>query len=157
MWRPISGFNYEVNESGDVRHIKLTRVLTPNSDKDGYKQIGIRKAGERKKHWFRIHRLVAIAFCNPPTNAHALDVDHIDRVVTNNNYSNLRWVTRVQNNANRQNEAWSTNTTTGELYVSRYRNGYMVRINNANLKHRSWHTTLEDAVVRRNDAVAGAV
>jgi len=157
MWELIRDFNYEINENGDVRHTTLNKVLTAQSDKDGYSFIGIRKGGDRKKYWFRVHRLVAIAFCQPPANADELDVDHVDRNIRNNHFTNLRWVTRTQNNANRQAHAWSTNSTTGELYITGYRNGYMVRINNSVVKHRSWHKTLEDAVCRRNEAVAGAV
>jgi hypothetical protein len=124
--------------------------------KDGYKQIGIRKSGDRKKHWFRVHRLVASAFCNPPDNAGELDVDHIDRNIQNNHCSNLRWVTRTENNANRQKSAWATNTTTGELYITRYRNGFMVRISNSTVQHRSWHKTIGSAVQTRNAVASGA-
>lgn len=43
MWKQITGFDYEVSNCGELRHISLKNVLTPSSDKDGYKQIGIRK------------------------------------------------------------------------------------------------------------------
>jgi hypothetical protein len=149
MWKQIIGFEYEVSESGDIRSIAYKRILVPSVDKYGYRQIGIRKRGDRKKYWFRVHRLVGIAFCNPPENFGEMDIDHIDRNPSNNSYLNLRWTTRTENNANRKDTCWSTNTTTGQLYVTKYRNGYMLRINRSSLKHRSWHKTLEDAVHMR--------
>lgn len=156
-WRSIPDFEYEVNSSGNIRSKKFKRILTPSVDKDGYLYIGIRKIGDRKKYWFRIHRLVAIAFCESRESECMNDVDHIDRNTKNNHYTNLRWVTKQENNSNRKQEAWSTNTTTGELYISKYRNGYMIRINRYDIKHKSWHKTIEDAILVRNSIVAGAV
>ena len=152
MWKQITDFEYEVSQTGDIRSIAYKRILVPSVDKDGYRQIGIRKKGDRKKYWFRVHRLVGIAFCNVPDNFRELDIDHIDRDRSNNSYSNLRWATRIENNENRKETCWSTNTTTGELYVTKYKNGYMLRINRSSLKHRSWHKTLEDAI-RMRDSV----
>lgn len=156
-WKQIAYFNYEVSERGDIRSNKFKRLLTLNIDKDGYKYIGLRKLGDRKKYWFRIHRLVANAFCDIPESETQTDVDHVDRNILNNHFTNLRWVTKAENNANRQNIAWSTNKTTGELYITKYSNGYIVRINRSDLKHKSWHKTIEDAICCRNSFVEGAV
>ena len=156
-WKDIPDFEYQINAIGDIRSKKFKRMLTPSVDKDGYKYIGIRKLGDRKKYWFRIHRLVAKAFCSILECSSREEVDHIDRNIANNYYSNLRWVTKLENNENRKNTAWATNKTTGELYITKYKNGYMLRINRHNLKYNSWYKTIQDAISVRNSIVEGAV
>jgi hypothetical protein len=155
MWKDIEGFEgrYGISDLGDLQNVNTKKILTPTSDKDGYLHIGLRKLGDRKKFWFRVHRLVAIAFCEKSDNWMELEVDHIDRNKKNNVPENLRWVTSQVNNNNRKNTCWKTNTTTGELYITKYRNGFMVRINRNDLKHKSWHHTIEDAVTARSNAV----
>ena len=156
-WRDISEFQYEISQFGNIRSKKFKRILTPSADKDGYLYIGIRKPDERKKYWFRLHRLVATAFCYNPDDHTKIEIDHIDRNVKNNHYTNLRWVDKIENNCNRKDTAWTSNKTTGELYITKYSNGCMVRINRHDFKHRSWHKTIEDAILVRNLVVAGAV
>ena len=156
-WKEIPDFSYEINEIGDIRSKKFKRILIPSMDKDGYKYIGLRKLGDRKKYWFRIHRLVAMLFCNDYKSETKNEVDHIDRDITNNHYTNLRWVDKLENNANRKNTAWLTNKTTGLLYITKYKNGYIIRINKHNLKYKSWHKTIEEAILVRNSVVEGAV
>jgi hypothetical protein len=155
MWKDIEGFEgrYCISDLSEIQNVNTKRTLTPTSDKDGYLHIGLRKLGDRKKFWFRVHRLVAIAFCEKPDNWMELGVDHIDRNKRNNVPENLRWVTSQVNNNNRKDTCWKTNTTTGELYITKYRNGFMVRINRNDLKHQSWHHTIEDAINARSNAV----
>jgi hypothetical protein len=155
MWKDIEGFEgrYCISDLSEIQNVNTKRTLTPTSDKDGYLHIGLRKLGDRKKFWFRVHRLVAIAFCEKPDNWMELEVDHIDRNKRNNVPENLRWVTSQVNNNNRKETCWKTNTTTGELYITKYRNGFMVRINRNDLKHQSWHHTIEDAINARSNAV----
>lgn len=150
MWKDIVGFEerYQISDDGFVRNVKNLTILTNSTDVDGYPQIGIRKAGDRKKYWFKIHRLVAMAFVENDSNG--IQIDHIDRNKLNNNYQNLRWVTCQENCDNRKDTAWATNTTTRELHITKYVNGFMVRINKHNLKHRSWHKTIESAVNMRD-------
>jgi hypothetical protein len=45
------------------------------------------------------------------------------------------------------------NTTTGELYLTQYRNGVMLRINKKTYKKQEWFKTLEEAVVARDKCV----
>ena len=60
-----------------------------------------------------IHKLVAIHFINNPNKY--CTVDHIDKNPINNVYTNLRWVSRTQNNYNR---SLQINNTSGQTGVS---------------------------------------
>jgi hypothetical protein len=99
MWKDIKDFEgrYQVNDIGEVRNINTGKIIINSLDCDGYHQIGIRKLGDRKKYWFRVHRLVAFAFTEVPDNWKELMIDHNDRNKLNNVPSNLRWVTAQEN------------------------------------------------------------
>ena len=153
MWKDIDGFEgrYQISDTGEVKNVSKDTLLILKVGKDGYYEIALRKLGSRTKYCFRIHRLVAIAFSEKPENWKELQIDHIDRNKQNNVITNLRWVTSQENNDNRKDTCWSRNVTTKELHITKYKNsGYMLRINRHNLKHRSWHKTLEDAVKMRD-------
>ena len=61
-----------------------------------YPSINLRKDG-KKKH-LQIHRLVAFAFCDNPSEYNI--VDHVDRNKLNNMFNNLRWCTHSENSRN---------------------------------------------------------
>jgi hypothetical protein len=152
MWKNINQINnYEINESGGIRNKETLHVLTPRINKYGYQEIGLRIKGDRKKYFYKIHRLVAEHFIeNKPDNWESLHVDHMDHNKLNNNVNNLRFVTALENCLSRELNAWSTNKTTGELYITKYKNGFMIRINRSDFKKREWCSTLEDAIIKRN-------
>lgn len=152
MWKDIVGFEerYQISDRGEVRNTKTLNMLSLKIDRDGYQQIGLRKSGDRKKYWFSIHRLVATHFLEGYSDR--LCVDHIDHNKCNNNISNLRWVTIEENNRNRELKPWSTNITK-ELYITKYKNGYMIRINRADYKKRIWEIDLKTAIKRRDECI----
>jgi len=93
--------NYTIYENGDIYSKvrkggggKLKQTLTVN----GYYSVGLTKDSITKK--FNIHRLLGICFIPNPDNKPM--IDHIDRDKTNNNLSNLRWVTCSENNLNKE-------------------------------------------------------
>ena len=69
------------------------KILTPFTDKDGYKRIELASVPKAKKYY--IHRLVAFMFIEGYFEG-AL-VNHIDSVRDNNYYLNLEWVTAQEN------------------------------------------------------------
>ena len=154
MWKDICGFEdrYEINEFGEIRNKKTQNYLSCKIDKSGYQQIGLRKLGDRKRYWFSVHRLVATHFISI-TQSSNLQVDHIDNNKLNNHVTNLRWVTSVENNSNRKLSHWATNKTK-ELYISAYKNGYMIRINRKNYKKRLWVQDLKEAICQRDKFIA---
>lgn len=95
MWKKINNYEvYEVNEFGDVRNIKVGRILKPALKSNGYVRIGLSKVGKTKMYY--IHRLVADAFI--PNEQNKPYVNHKDGNKKNNNYTNLEWCTPSDNN-----------------------------------------------------------
>ena len=108
QWMPIKGFEgkYEISSYGRVKSVRRIkhipngemrmsneRILKPWELKSGYLLTYLYKDSERFSP--RIHRLVAEAFIPNPT--HLPQVNHIDGDKTNNNISNLEWVSRSEN------------------------------------------------------------
>lgn len=157
MWKDIDGFDgrYEISDSGEIRNKHTLNILTLKINKYGYQEIGLRKKGDRKKYWSIVHRLVAEHFIeNKPENWKELQVDHIDHNKSNNNVINLRFTSCLDNCLSRELKTWATNKTTGELYITKYKTGYMIRINRSDYKFKKWETTLENAIIERNKCLA---
>ena len=91
----INGFEnlYEVSDTGLVKRVDSQRELKLIDGQGGYYFVNFSNKDKRRK--VRVSRLVAGAFLDNPDNKP--EVDHIDTIRTNNNISNLRWVTRQEN------------------------------------------------------------
>lgn len=104
VWKDVKGYEgyYQVSNLGKVRSLdrvdtlgyhRKGKVLTDNSDKDGYHQVGLFQGGKGKA--CKVHRLVAQAFLENPDNLP--QVNHKDEDKTNNVVSNLEWCTAAYN------------------------------------------------------------
>ena len=94
IWKDIIGYEgfYQISSYGNVRNTKTGQTLTGDVNNIGYRRVFL-YAPVRKR--FFVHRLVAEHFCDGY--AEGLVVNHIDGNKMNNNYQNLEWVTRSEN------------------------------------------------------------
>ncbi len=97
MWKDIESFEglYKINEYGDVMRCDTNQILSPYINNKGYKCVDLSKNNVRSKHL--IHRLVAQAFVPNPEGYPI--VLHKDNIKTNTHYTNLKWGTYSENNA----------------------------------------------------------
>ena len=93
VWKDIVGYEgkYQISNLGNVRNFKF-KLIKYTVSNYGYIRIGLRNHGKRM---YSIHRLVAIAFIPNPDNKPY--INHIDGNKSNNNVTNLEWVTQSEN------------------------------------------------------------
>lgn len=93
----IPGFSrYSINKKGEVYSHCAGRLLSPYRDKMGYWMYGC-TPDVGKRTIVGMHRLLALAFLQYPTNVDQLDVNHKDGIKSNNDIKNIEWATRLQN------------------------------------------------------------
>lgn len=93
-YKIIQGFNkYEISKCGEIRNIKTKKILSANMSSD-YHSI-LLSDNYKKRHTFRVHRLVAKTFLENQNNYEI--VNHKDGNKLNNNVDNLEWCTHSQN------------------------------------------------------------
>ena len=94
IWKDVEGFpRYEVSNVGVIRVKESKRVIKTQKN-NGYYVIPLENAEEQMKT-VRVHRVVARAFIENPNNKP--DVNHINKVKTDNSVENLEWVTKSEN------------------------------------------------------------
>ena len=96
-YKKIKGFpNYLIYDDGRVYTIKYGRFRNLEKENSGYIRVSLSNNNNHLNTG--IHRLVAQHFIPNPNNYPI--VDHINRIKTDNNVNNLRWVTNAMNNEN---------------------------------------------------------
>ena len=104
IWKIVDGYNgvYRVSNLGNFESCMNVGSHKPdgiwrrkriNRRKNGYYVVSLTKDGVGKLLY--IHRLVASAFCPSPNDYK--EIDHIDSDKSNNNASNLKWVSHKEN------------------------------------------------------------
>jgi hypothetical protein len=157
-WREIPAFTrYSASSNGRIRRNMFTQtqsngvtrrypemIMKLHTNPEGYLTCGfVDDMGHRTNQF--VARLIAFAFIPNPDNFP--EIDHIDRNPSNNAVSNLRWVSRSENNHNRK--AFSN---TGEKFICKeVIERYIVSV--PNTRQKKYFSTLQDAV-RFRDAVS---
>lgn len=85
---------YIITEDGSVWSNLRDRYIKAQDNGIGYMQVFL-KCDDGTKRWYKIHRLVAMAYIPNPLNKP--DIDHIDNNKANNHKDNLQWVTEAEN------------------------------------------------------------
>ena len=90
--------NYYVSNCGRVYSTKSGRMIGSINKKLGYITVSLSKGKKTKTTY--IHALVMEHFGSPKPEGE-FEIDHIDKTKTNNNISNLRWLSHQDNLMNR--------------------------------------------------------
>jgi len=94
----IQGFSdYLIYPDGRVFTKKQNKFLIICKLPSGYEYVKM-KSDEGKRKIYYIHRLIAIHYIPNPRNLK--EVDHINRIKSDNYIENLRWATRSQQSLN---------------------------------------------------------
>lgn len=89
--------DYEISNFGRVRSSNRSKkILKTIPHNKGYLYINLYKDGVMLPSVL-VHRLVALAFVENTQNAVRKHVNHIDHIKVNNHFSNLEWVTSLEN------------------------------------------------------------
>ncbi len=95
QWRDIAGYDgiYQVSDLGQVRNTETSRILQPVKAKNGRLYVTLSRDGFQRK--CTVHSLVSNAFLGqrPPNH----EITHKDGDYTQNELSNLEYVTRRDN------------------------------------------------------------
>lgn len=85
---------YKVSEKGDVINNDTGKIRKPQKLNGRYWGVRLSLGGGDYKDCY-IHRLVANAYLDKPEGD--VEVNHIDNNFHNNHYSNLEWITHLEN------------------------------------------------------------
>ena len=133
--------DYLIYDDGRVFGKKRNRFLKPRLHRDGYQQVSLCKDGKSKNHY--IHRLVGVHYIENPNNKP--QIDHINRIKTDNRLCNLRWNTRSENCINK---GLKKNNKSGHICISYIKNRKVWRFQKtvSNKKVTKYFKSLTDAL-----------
>lgn len=98
-WAILEGYSkYAVSQDGRVINLNTNRLLKPQLTYNGYNRVSLSSDCNKIRH-LRVGVMVASAFVSGYEEG--FQVDHKDRLKTNDDFGNLRWVTQKENLENR--------------------------------------------------------
>jgi len=138
---------YELFVDGRLYNHNSQRWCKSHLNSSGYKRYAICKNKVKKR--FFVHRLVAEYFICDHHNITDCCVDHIDGNRLNNDISNLRWVSKLQNNINRNHP--KKNKLIPHLNIYKKPSGnYEIRVKRYKVLYFKTEKTLDDAIKQRD-------
>lgn len=95
-WRQVEGFEdqYEVSDLGQVRNSITRRIRKTQLNHQGFPTLVLYNTPNPSRYIRQVNKLVATAFCEPPTYRNMNSVWHIDGDLLNCRAENLRWERR---------------------------------------------------------------
>lgn len=140
-WRIINNYpKYSISSYGNVKNNKSNLILKPELLR-GYYAITLYN-DKCRKHMC-IHRLVGFHFL-PNWNDYN-EIDHINRIKTDNKFYNLRWINRSGNNRNKGKTINKTSKYIG-VYYHKSSQRYVAQIRiNGKKKHLGYFENEEEA------------
>jgi hypothetical protein len=95
VWKDIKKFegHYQVSNLGRIKSIKSDIIMKQNFKKNGY--LNIKLCKNNKEYYLSVHRIVAENFIDNPDNKP--QVNHINKVKSDNRLENLEYVTLSEN------------------------------------------------------------
>jgi hypothetical protein len=152
IYKPVLNYgNYEISNLGNLRNKKTLRIIKPFLGKNGYLYTRIINNIQKNKK-ITVHRLVALHFCENPNNH--CDIDHKNRNRLDNNFLNLRWCSKSENNKNKLIETKPRKNSKNKIHHINLKNKlFNVRIQKDQTKIDKSFENLEDAIKYRDDKI----
>lgn len=111
---------YEIYENGQIWSNKTNKLLTHEIMNNGYRRVSLTD----KKREF-VHRLVAMAFVSGQTENRKY-VNHKDKNIDNNHFSNLEWCSHSENIKHSNDESSTRYKTNSKALVKKSLDGVII-------------------------------
>ncbi len=140
--------DYTINENGEIYNKKTGRLMKQKLIKGGYFQIGL--MNNKIRTFLLVHRLLYQMFKLKSGEIMPENIDHKNRIKTDNSLDNLRSATSQENSRNREKNA---NTKSGHKDIDltpygRFR--VQIRIGNGLKRYSKTFKILEEALEHRD-------
>lgn len=125
IWKNVKGYEglYQISNLGNVRSLKRNIILK-QSQYSKYNQVNLYKNGKRE--CVNVHRIVAIAFLNNPSNYEC--INHIDENKRNNAVNNLEWCSKKYNVNYGAGNKKSSNIRSKYKFIQKTLDGKIIKI-----------------------------